>query len=257
MEQDKASRGKVKTNINILGIIPARGGSKGLKDKNILNLFGKPLIGYTIETALSSKLLDRIVVSTDSNKIAKVVKDHYKVEVIKRPSEFAKDSSPIEEALLHAVEYLRNEKGYETDIIVWMPPNVPIRKGGLVDKVVHNLINSDADSCVTCYEVDQIPEVMKVINEKGRLIPMFKDVDGIRRQEFPKRYLLDGSIVALRSENLLRTRGIRKAHVYLGEEVIPVVQKEKMYSLELDNADDLSLIKYYMEEYGSQRALRE
>ncbi len=239
--------------MKILGIIPARGGSKGLKDKNILNMLGKPLVGYTIDAALSSKSLDKIIVSTDSNKIADVVGTHYRVgvevevEVLMRPCEFAKDDSPIEEALLHAVEYLAKEKGYKTDIIVLMQPNVPVRKDGLVDEVVYKLVNSDADSCVTCYEVDQIPEVMKVINEKGRLIPMVKDVDGIRRQEFPKRYLLDGSIVALRSENLYKTRGIRKSHIYLGKEVMPVIQEKEMYSLEIDTSKDIDLVRYYME----------
>ncbi len=243
----------MKNTANILGIIPARGGSKGLKDKNILDLLGKPLIGYTIEAALDSKLLDRIVVSTDSNKIAKVVRDHYKVEVIMRPSGIAKDSSPIEEALLHAVEYMQNENDYRADIVVWMQPNVPIRKGGLVDKVVHDLINSDADSCVTCYEVDQIPEIMKVINEKGRLLPMVQGVDGTRRQEFCKRFLLDGSIVALRTENLYKAGGIRKAHIYLGREVIPVIQEERMYSIEIDNPEDFDLVLYYMGRAGSTK----
>ncbi len=242
--------------MKILGIIPARGGSKGLKEKNILNMLGKPLMGYTIDAALSSKSLDKIVVSTDSNKIADVVGTHYRVgvEVIMRPCEFAKDDSPIEEALLHAVEYLIKEKGYKTDIVVWMQPNVPIRKDGLVDEVVYKLVNSDADSCVTCYEVDQVPEAMKAINEKGRLIPMVKDVDGIRRQEFPKRYLLDGSIVALRSENLYKTRGIRKSHIYLGKEVIPVIQEKEMYSLEIDTAKDIDLVRYYIKEIRKTKA---
>ncbi len=148
---------------------------------------------------------------------------------------------------MHAVEYLAKEKGYKTDIVVWMQPNVPIRKDGLVDEVVYKLVNSDADSCVTCYEVDQVPEAMKAINEKGRLIPMVKDVDGIRRQEFPRRYLLDGSIVALRAENLYKTRGIRKSHIYLGKEVIPVIQEKEMYSLEIDTANDIDLVLYFME----------
>lgn len=233
--------------MNILGIIPARGGSKGVKDKNILDLFGKPLIGYTIEAALHARLLDTIVVSTDSNKIANVVKNHYEVEVIKRPAEFAKDDSPIEEALLHAVEYLVKANNYKADIVVWMQPNVPIRREGLVDEVVDKLVNSDADSCITCYEADQIPEGMKILNEKGRLVPIFRDVDGIRRQEFPKRYLADGSVVALRSENLFKTRGTRKSHIYLGKEIIPVIQEKKMYSLEIDTQEDVELVRYFME----------
>ncbi len=235
--------------MHILGVIPARGGSKGVKDKNILDLNGKPLIGYTIEVALASELLDRVIVSTDSDKIANIVKNIYKdkIEVIKRPPEFAKDDSPIEEALLHAIEYLEQKEKYKTDIIVWMQANVPIRRKGIVDEVIEKLVNSDADSCVTCYGVDQISEAMKIINEKGRLVSIVKDINGIRRQEFPKRYLLDGSVIALRAENLFKTRGIRKGHIYLGEEIIPIIQKKKMYSVELDTPEDVSLIKYYIE----------
>jgi len=242
----------VKSNMKILGIIPARGGSKGIKDKNILNLLGKPLIGYTIESALSSKLLDKIVVSTDSNKIANVVESNYGVEVIKRPSEFAKDDSPIEEALLHTVEYLERGRGYKADIVVWMQPNVPIRKENVIDDVIRDLVNSEADSCVTCFEADQIPEVMKIVNTKGRLASVFDDVHSIRRQEFPKRYLLDGSVVAIRAKNLFNTRGIRKLHIYLGEDVIPVIQQDRMYSLEIDVPDDVQRVKYYLSKYAVQ-----
>ena len=234
--------------MKILGVIPARGGSKGVKDKNILELVGKPLIGYSIETALESNLLDKVVVSTDSDKIAAVVKRLYNIEIIRRPYELAMDDSPIEEALLHAVEYMAKLRKYKADIVVWMQPNVPIRKNGIVDEVVDRLVNSNADSCVTCYEVDQIPEIMKIINEKGRIVPILDDVSAIRRQGFPQRYLLDGSVVALRVNNLLNTRGIRKVHVYLGKEVIPVVQEKRMYSVEIDVPEDVDIVRYYMKQ---------
>lgn len=233
--------------MHILGIIPARGGSKRLKNKNILTIKGKPLIGYTIEDALLSRLMDKVVVSTDSDQIAMVVKSTYDLEVIKRPAEFASDDSPIEEALLHAVEYLANEKNYSADIVVWMQANVPIRKKGVIDQVIEKLCNSDADSCVTCRLAQEVPEIMKKINEQGLLVPLQADVAGIRWQEFPQRYLLDGSIVALRTDNLFKTRGIRKAHIYLGERVIPIIQDNSMYSLEVDTPDEVDLLEYYLE----------
>lgn len=238
--------------MNILGIIPARGGSKGIKDKNILDINGKPLIGYTIESAIASKLMNKIVVSTDSDKIADVVNKIYDVEVIKRPIEFSRDDSPIEEALLHAVEYLKQKEKYSTDIIVWMQANVPIRRKGIIDEVIEKLIKSDADSCITCYEASQMPEAMKSINEKGRIVPMLNDTTGIRRQEFPKRYLLDGSVVVLRVENLFKTRGIRKTHIYLGKEIIPIIQEKKMYLFEVDMPEDIPLAKYYIKQISNE-----
>jgi CMP-N,N'-diacetyllegionaminic acid synthase len=168
--------------MNIVGIIPARGGSKGVKNKNILDLCGKPVIGYAIEAALNASSLDKVVVSTDSEKIASVVRKLYDVEVIMRPVELAKDDSPIEEALLHAVEYLRENQNYNSDIVAWMQANVPIRQDGIIDVVVNKLINSDADSCVTCYEIEQMPEWMNIINEKERLELISKDIGAIRRQ---------------------------------------------------------------------------
>ena len=238
--------------MDILGIIPARGGSKGVKDKNIIDIRGKPLINYTLESAMKAKSLDKIVVSTDSSKIADVVRRSHDVQIIMRPAKFARDDSPIEESFFHAIEFLKEKESFNPEILVWMQPNVPIRKDGIIDEVVSCLVNSDADSCVTCYETDQVPEVMKFINDKGRLEPLYNDVYAIRRQEFSKRYLLDGSVVALRVKNLYKTRGIRKAHVYLGKEVIPIIQEKKMYSIEIDVPEDIPLVKYYMEEINTK-----
>ena len=232
--------------MNILGIIPARGGSKGLKDKNILKINGKPLIAYTVEAALNASSLDKVVVSTDSKKISDVARSLFDIEIIERPKEFARDDSPIEEALLHAVEFLKEERGYAADIVVWLQPNVPIRPQGLIDKVVKKLVASDADSCVTCYEVNQTPEIMKVINKKGRLVPLYPQVKDYRRQDFAKRFLLDGSVVAIRAKNLFETRGVRKVHVYLGKEILPVVQGKREYSIEVDTAEEVPLVVYYL-----------
>ncbi len=233
--------------MGILGIIPARGGSKGVKDKNILDIGGRPLIAYTIDAALASERLDKVVVSTDSEKIANVVRQHYAIDIIMRPPEFARDDSPIEDSFFHAVEYLKEKEGFDTEILVWMQPNVPIRRSGIVDAALGKLIDSGADSCVTCYETDQVPEVMKRIDSEGYLVPLYKDVSAIRRQEFECRYLLDGSVVVIRIENLYSTRGIRKAHVYLGEKTVPVIQEKMQYSLEIDVPDDVNLVRYFLE----------
>jgi len=132
------------------------------------------------------------------------------------------------------------------DIAVWLQPNVPIRSKRLIDQVVKKLIAFDADSCVTCYEVNQIPEIMKVINSAGRLTPVYPQVVNYRRQDFSKRYLLDGSVVAIRTKNLYEIRGIRKPHVYLGKEILPLIQKKREYSIEVDTAEEVSLVTYYL-----------
>jgi len=230
-----------------LCIIPARGGSKGLKDKNIMDLCGKPLMGYSIEAALAAKSVDKVVVSTDSEKIANVVRDFCDVEIIMRPAQFAQDDSPIEDALLHTVKYLKESQNYEPGIVVWIQPNVPIRETGAIDRVVDALANSDADSCVTCYEVDQLPEWMKKINDQGMLESCFGESTAVRRQEVPQRYLLDGAIVAMRTENLIKCEGVRKPHACLGKNIIPIIQTDKKYSTEIDVFEDFQLVQYYMQ----------
>ena len=113
--------------MNVLCIIPARGGSKGLRNKNIWPIFGKPLIYYAIKAAKDSKFANKIVVSTDDEETAKAARK-YNIRVIKRPEQYATDSAPIELALRHAVEYLKNTEGDLADEVVWLQANIPIRK---------------------------------------------------------------------------------------------------------------------------------
>lgn len=226
--------------MNILGIIPARGGSKGFPRKNIQMLLGKPVIAHTIIAAHRSNLITRLVVSTEDEEIAEISR-RYGVEVIPRPIELAADDSPIEQALRHSVTFLREKEGYEPVIVVQMQANVPVRKEGMIDTVIRKLINSGADSAVTIYEVDQGPELMNRL--KGdRLFPRYKLPKGYRRQDFPKLYLLDGAVLATKTEALFKTIGDCRAHAYLGYDVRGVIQ-EKFYTIEIDSPEDLILAK--------------
>ena len=111
---------------NVLAIIPARGGSKGVPRKNIKLLAGKPLVAYTIDAALKSKNITRVVVSTDDDEIAEVSRE-YGAEVIKRPKAIAADEAPTEPTMKHAIDYLKKNEDYEPDIIVLLQPTSPLR----------------------------------------------------------------------------------------------------------------------------------
>ena len=111
--------------MKVVGVVPARGGSKTIPKKNIRVLAGKPLILYTLEEAKKSKYLERIVVSTDDHEIAGICMG-FGVEVIERPPEFATDTSPTELALIHVVETLKDKKGYEADVVVTLEPTSPL-----------------------------------------------------------------------------------------------------------------------------------
>ena len=122
--------------MNTIGVITARGGSKGIPKKNIKPLLGKPLIYYTIAEAKKSKSLTRLFVSTDDEKIAKISRE-YGVEVIMRPAKFATDESRTELALVHVIESLREKEGYEADAVVTLEPTSPLRTAKLIDRCVY------------------------------------------------------------------------------------------------------------------------
>lgn len=230
--------------MNILCIIPARGGSKRLKDKNIIPFFGKPIIAYTIEAALRSRLVDKIVISTDDEKIAMVAMK-YDVQVVKRPKQYSTDTAPIEQALRHVVWFLKGEEGYLADIVVWLQANIPIRKKGQIDEVLREMIRKDADSAVTVYPASQYPQWMKRMDRKGLLSPFLKNMKTYRAQDVEPMYLLDGAVVAMKRSVLMRSENRSGVHTFLGKRIIGIVQKDKKYSVEVDDREDLRLARYY------------
>ena len=133
---------------NVLAIIPARGGSKGIPQKNIKLLKGRPLITYTIEAAKKSKIFDRIVVSTDDRKIEKV-SIRCRAEVIKRPKRLALDTASTESAILHALEWLEKNKNYKPDIIGLLQPTSPLRNYKDIKGAYKKFINEKLDSLLS------------------------------------------------------------------------------------------------------------
>ena len=131
----------------ICAVILARAGSKGIKNKNIRDLAGKPLISYTIEDAKKSKYIDRIVVSTDSKKIAKIA-NHYGAETpFIRPKELSNDLTTTEDSLLHALNYLNDIENYFPDIIVYLQVTEPFRPKNIIDDCIKGMIdNNQLDS---------------------------------------------------------------------------------------------------------------
>ncbi|MEK7090571.1 MAG: acylneuraminate cytidylyltransferase family protein, partial [Patescibacteria group bacterium] len=134
--------------MEILGIIPARGGSKGVPGKNIRNLAGKPLIAWTIEIAKQSNLLTRLIISTDSEEIAKVAEKYGGEVPFLRPAEISGDLATDVEFLNHALDFLKQKENYEPDIILRLPPTSPLRTAAHIDQGIQKLLdNPDADSC--------------------------------------------------------------------------------------------------------------
>jgi CMP-N-acetylneuraminic acid synthetase len=141
--------------MNIVGIIPARGGSKRLPRKNVKLLAGKPLIALSIEAGLQSKYIDKVVISTEDKEIADIAQS-FGAEVIARPHELAQDETKTAPVLLHVVEELE-KKGYKPDIVVLLQATCPNKTPELIDSVIEKLINSNNDSVFTarqfCYSM--------------------------------------------------------------------------------------------------------
>lgn len=140
------------SNKHVVALIPARGGSKGLPGKNIKLLAGKPLIAYTIEAAKNSRLVNRVIVSTDSEDIKRVsVQSGAEVPFL-RPSELAQDDTPTEPVLKHAVEWLHEYENYRVDIVVFLQPTDIFRRKHYIDEVVTKLLQDDSlDSAFMAY----------------------------------------------------------------------------------------------------------
>jgi CMP-N,N'-diacetyllegionaminic acid synthase len=148
----------------ILGIIPARGGSKGIPGKNIKNLNGQPLISYTINAARKAKYLSRTIVSTDSREISSIAKEYGAEVPFLRPGNISEDNSPSSATVIHALDYYR-ELGTNYDYIALLEPTSPLRKNDDIDNAIVRLINnSSADSLVSVGEVHmEHPMIIKKI----------------------------------------------------------------------------------------------
>lgn len=137
---------------NVVAIIPARGGSKGLLRKNLRPLAGKPLIAYSVEAAKASTLVDRVIVSTDDEEIAQVAREYGAEIPFLRPPELAEDFTPTEPVLQHAIEWLEKHDGYRVDIVLFLQTTDIFRKKSMIDGVIRRLLEDDRiDSCFVAY----------------------------------------------------------------------------------------------------------
>lgn len=188
-----------------LGVVPARGGSRGIKNKNIRNFCGKPLIYYTIKEAKKSKYLDRLIVSTESPKIAAVAKLYGAKVPFFRPRKFAGDKSKVLDAVRHLLAKLRSDEGYTPDFIVLLQPTSPFRTAEDIDGTIEILLRRKADSAVAVCETE--PRIfMQDAGNVLRLISDQKFLKSTNRQELGHVFREGGSMVYVnRVKTLLAT----------------------------------------------------
>jgi len=224
----------------IIAIIPARGGSKEIPRKNIRLMSGKPLIALSIEAALKSKCIDRVVVSTEDKEIAEISRE-YGAEIIERPEEFAKDESSTIDAILHALEVLRAEN-YNPDIIVLLQPTSPLRNAEDVGSAIELFLNSDCESVVSVCEVGHPPYWCFGI-EKGYLKSLFGDEYlRMRRQDLKEVYMPNGAIYVSTPRTLYEYESFYCNHT------LPYIMPPER-SIDIDDATDLMLAELLMKRY--------
>ena len=192
----------------VLAIIPARGGSKGVKRKNIRKLNGIPLIGYTINAARNSKYVSRVMVSTEDSEIAEVSMSLGAEVPFLRPSELASDNSPTMDCILHMLKYLEENEGYIPDYVVLLQCTSPLRTSKHIDEAYEKLINSSFDSIISVAEVESNPYWSNVF--KGEKLEYFIEEGKkiTRRQDLPEVYRMNGAIY-LAKLNVLKNENSR------------------------------------------------
>ena len=223
--------------MNIVSIIPARGGSKGIPRKNIKNLNGKPLISYSIEASNSCNLINNTYVSTEDNEISEISYE-YGAEVINRPKELAEDNSSSIDVILHVLDYLKcNEK--LPDLFILLQPTSPLRTSKDIENSINLFLNNDCDSLVSVCELDH--QFLLNFSLKDNYLVQNNDNSFFngRRQDLPTYYSLNGAIY------ITTPNFIRKNKSFYSNKTIPyVMPKEK--SIDLDTPLDFKFIEFLL-----------
>jgi len=225
-------------NQKILAIIPARGGSKGLPQKNIRPMLEKPLIGWTIEQAKASKYIDEIHVSTDCQKIADTA-EKFGIKVPElRPAKLAEDSTSSMEVVNYILENY-DSKGLEFDILILLEPTSPLRKIDDIDNAIELLMqNHTAEGVISLGEIQiEHPMIAKKINKEGKIEPYIENAKKIsQRQQADKAYFPYGVIY------MIKTDIFKQKKVFYTENVIPYFI-ERWQNYEIDDICDFICVE--------------
>jgi CMP-N,N'-diacetyllegionaminic acid synthase len=188
-----------------LGVITARAGSKGIPHKNVVSLAGEPLIIWTLRAARAATRLDRTIVSTDGEEIARVVAGETQVEVLMRPPELSLDDTPSVDVLLHVLNELSARGGEAPSHVVLLQPTSPLRTGGDIDEAIELAHETGAPAVVSVCEARTHPFLAYRMDDGGRLAPFLESARGYRRrQALPPAYAPNGAVFVVRTDVLKR-----------------------------------------------------
>ncbi len=230
----------------VLAVVQARGGSKGLPRKNVRLLRGHPLLAYSISSGLAAAGVTRLIVSTDDDEIATVAR-RYGAEIpFRRPAELAEDDTPDYPLFVHALDWLAKHEDYRPDAIVQLRPTTPFRPRGMLDEAIRLLLSDHETDCVRgVTSPKQTPYKMWRDGENGYLLPLmetpFAEPYNMPRQKLPAAYWQTGHV------DVIRTSTIREKHSLTGSRVRPI-HIDLRYCVDIDTPADFELAEQIIDQ---------
>jgi N-acylneuraminate cytidylyltransferase len=233
---------------NVVAIIPARSGSKGIKDKNLSNLCGYPLLSYSIVAATLAKQVDRVLISTDSEYYAEIAR-RYGAEVpFLRPAEISSDTSTDRDFMLHAMQWVLENEGQTPEYWVHLRPTTPLRDPEHVDLAIQMLINCpEATALRSAHISPESPFKWFRLNGAGFLTALTSDDTNLDkfnlpRQSYQQVYIPDGYVDVIKSVFVMSTS------CFHGDKVLGY---ESPYCTEVDSQEELELLDFQLRKHGS------
>ena len=225
--------------MNTIALIPARGGSKGLPRKNIKLFNSKPLIYWSIQTALKSDHIDRVIVSTDDEEIAEIAKSYSAEVPFLRPKKLSSDESPGIDPVIHALENIPNVK----DLLL-LQPTSPFRETKHIEEIFKLRSEFNSDSAVSVSLSRKHIDLFFFLNDKKEIIPYNNKIRLLPRQQYQNSYTLNGSLYLATKESIFSHKSL------ITPETIGYVMPEK-YSFDIDTQLDWDLAEFVMKKYSN------
>lgn len=223
------------TSLRVLGLVVARGGSKGLPRKNVLPLSGRPLIAWTVEAARAARTLTRAIVSSEDAEILARARDAGGETPFVRPAAFATDTASSLGVALHALDWLAEHESWHADVLVLLPATAPLRRAQHIDAAVTTLLADPALEAVVAVTEADYPPYWMLTAKEGRLAWLFPEGGRVdRRQDLPTAFRPNGSIYAVRAAAL------REQRTFYPRVTAPYIMPREE-SVNIDTAMDFTL----------------
>tara|TARA_Y100000817_G_scaffold13523_1_gene10359 strand:+ start:399 stop:1091 length:693 start_codon:yes stop_codon:yes gene_type:complete len=225
--------------MKIISIIPARGGSKSLPRKNLVEFLGEPLINKTIEQSINSEYIDKTIVSTDNQEI-KQQSLKYNLEVIDRPKDISGDEATTESAMMHVLETLKNDEDYIPDIVILLQVTSPLRKNDDIDNSIKKFIEEKSDSLISGSHFEDFLFWEKKNNDWEAV--NYSPENRMRRQDRNPQFVENGSIYIFKPEILYKLNNRIGGKMTLYE-------MEFWQTWEIDTKEEIDLLEFYYKKF--------